>query len=67
MSDWYDNITGGRADHYHPTQFVLIDLIDGIQVEMEHTNNIRIAAEIAMDHLVEDPDYYRKLATIHKD
>ena len=31
------------------------------KVEMEHTNDPDIAREIAMDHLTEDPDYYKKL------
>ena len=39
----------------------------GVLVEMEHTNDSRIAREIACDHLAEDPAYYTKLATIHLD
>ena len=39
-------------------------LTNGIKVEMEHTTDVRIAAEIAMDHLWEDLKYYDKLATI---
>jgi len=39
-------------------------LTKGIKVEMEHTTDVRIAAEIAMDHLWEDLKYYDKLATI---
>jgi len=34
----------------------------GIEVEMEHTNDPRIALKIAMDHIKEDPKYYDKLA-----
>ncbi len=38
------------------------DLIDtGTKVEMEHTKDKKIAREIAMDHLKEKPDYYKKL------
>jgi hypothetical protein len=36
----------------------------GIKVEKEHTSDLRIAAEIAKDHLWEDLHYYEKLATI---
>ena len=36
----------------------------GLKVEMEHTSDNEIAAEIARDHLYEDPKYYTKLATI---
>jgi len=34
----------------------------GQKVEKEHTTDIKIAKEIARDHLTEDPDYYTKLA-----
>lgn len=33
----------------------------GIEVEMEHTNDPKIALKIAMDHIKEDPKYYDKL------
>jgi hypothetical protein len=39
----------------------------GIEVEKEHDDDMTIRKTIAMDHLVEDPDYYTKLKTIHKD
>ena len=39
----------------------------GIKVEMEHTDNKKIAKEIVMDHLTEDPNYYNKLAKIHRE
>jgi len=42
-------------------------LTTGIKVEMEHTTDVRIAAEIAMDHLWEDLNYYQKLASIEGD
>ncbi len=38
--------------------------IKGVKVEMEHTKDKQKAKEIAMDHLVEDPKYYDKLAKI---
>lgn len=38
----------------------------GIAVEMEHTSDPGVAKEIAMDHLVELPDYYNKLEKIEK-
>ena len=34
---------------------------------MEHTTDIRIASEIARDHIFEDPKYYDKLMTIEGD
>jgi hypothetical protein len=41
-------------------------LTNGIKVEMEHTTDVRFAAEIAMDHLWEDLNYYQTLAKIEK-
>lgn len=38
----------------------------GIKVELEHTSNKRLAAEIAKDHLVEDIDYYINLQKIEE-
>lgn len=40
------------------------ELNKGIKVEMEHTDDVKIAKEIAMDHLYEDPNYYSKLKKI---
>lgn len=34
----------------------------GINAELEHTTDERIAREIALDHLAEHPDYYDRLA-----
>jgi hypothetical protein len=33
----------------------------GIKTEMEHTSDSKVAEEIALDHLSEDPHYYTKL------
>lgn len=41
-----------------------IQLNKGIKVELEHTKDKKIAKEIAMDHLWEDPSYYSKLKKI---
>jgi len=41
---------------------VLSDELElGIKVEMEHTTDRKIAKEIALDHMFEDPRYYTKL------
>ena len=42
-------------------------LAKGVKVELEHTSDKKLAEEIAMDHLTEDPDYYDKLAGIEED
>jgi len=43
------------------------ELERGIEVEMEHTANRKAAEIIAKQHLMEDPKYYTKLASIHTD
>ena len=37
------------------------ELEKGITVELEHTDDRKVAKEIALDHLAEQPDYYEKL------
>lgn len=39
----------------------------GMKVEMEHTSSKRIAKQISMDHLVELPDYYTRLAKMESE
>lgn len=38
------------------------ELLKGIAVEKEHTNDAKIAKAIAKAHLSEDPNYYKKLS-----
>lgn len=38
----------------------------GTQIELEHVDDIKVAQEIARDHLNEMPDYYDKLEKIEK-
>ena len=38
----------------------------GIKVEQEHTGDIALAREIALDHLDEYPDYYDRLEKVEK-
>jgi hypothetical protein len=38
----------------------------GTKHELEHTNNVIVARQIALDHLVEFPDYYDRLDKIEK-
>jgi hypothetical protein len=56
-----ERIPGGLSSGMQPEDFDPIELERGTQVELEHTNDPAIAQEIAMDHLVEDPDYYSRL------
>lgn len=52
---------GGKGDLTNPSDVDPTQLSTGIQIEMEHTNDPKIAQEIALDHLTEDPEYYTKL------
>jgi hypothetical protein len=53
-------IPGGLANGLSPSAFDKKALEKGIKIELEHTNN----RKIAMDHLQEDPLYYEKLSKI---
>jgi hypothetical protein len=61
-----DKIPGGLADEKTPEDFDQKALSKGVKTEMEHTSDHNIAEEIAMDHLMEDPDYYEKLEEMEK-
>lgn len=41
--------------------FILNQLITGIDVETEHTEDLYVAFQIAVDHVCEIPDYYSRL------
>src|SRR6056300_1125675 len=66
-----DEIKGGKADGMDIEDVAKIhgmsvdDMFDefskGVRHEMEHTSELRVAIEIALDHLYEDPQYYTKL------
>lgn len=54
-------LKGGKGDKLTVKDVNREELKMGIKHEMEHTNNSKIAAEIALDHLAEDPKYYTNL------
>jgi hypothetical protein len=66
-----DNLSGGKADYFSLEGIAERHNVDiekikeqlrlGIEVELEHTDSIQIAREIAMDHIWEIPDYYDRL------
>jgi hypothetical protein len=62
-----DKIPGGLGDDKEDKDFDSKQLEIGIEHEMEHTNDIEVAKEIAKDHLSEDPNYYTKLKDIEND
>ena len=47
------------------TEFDPEDLLTGMKVELEHTTSTATAKQIAKAHLLEDEDYYQKLASLH--
>ena len=69
-----ERIKGGLADgmsledlaKHHDTdvQTIIKKMEEGVNVEMEHTSEMLVAFEIAMDHIYEDLDYYNKLEKI---
>lgn len=66
-----DEIPGGLGDHKTaqdvadkfgvPVEDVEKEIEMGIEVEYEHTDEKSKAKEIAIDHLMEFPDYYTRL------
>jgi hypothetical protein len=62
-----NGLPNGKAKGRRVTDFDPAQLKRGSKVEREHTSNPKVAQRIAMDHLVEDPRYYQKLAKMHLD
>lgn len=54
-------ITVGRHKDTTDSHFNYHELAMGIEDEMEHTNDKRVAKNIVKDHLSEIPDYYSRL------
>lgn len=50
-----------KSSIYNKDKFNSYQLKKGTKVEMEHTNNPKIAEKIAIDHLKENPNYYKDL------
>ena len=61
-----DRLKGGKADKMKPGDFDKKQLAVGTKHEREHTTDKGLAREIAMDHLAEDPNYYKKLKKMEK-
>jgi hypothetical protein len=53
-----DKIPGGKADGKDLSKYDQKQLLKGILVEFEHTDDVETALEIATDHLEEFSDYY---------
>ena len=52
---------GFTIDDADPDQLVI-----GIKIEMEHTDDPKVATEIALDHLSEHPRYYIALEAMER-
>jgi len=50
--------------HQVPIEFLQVQLVKGMKVELEHTNRHSVAKIIALHHLEEDPRYYIKLEKV---
>jgi len=61
-SFWANGKSKGFTGEYDPEQLKM-----GMAVEMEHTNDVRMAERISKDHLSEIKDYYSRLAQMEKE
>lgn len=69
-----NKIKGGKADnldiediakmHGLSVDEIYDEFQKGVSHEMEHTSEMMVALEIALDHLYEDPEYYTKLESV---
>jgi hypothetical protein len=57
-------IKGGKGDKLTPDQVNYYEFTKGWKHELEHTDDLDKAKEIALDHLAEDPNYYTRLDMI---
>jgi hypothetical protein len=54
-------LKGGKGDKLTADQVNYFEFRKGWKIELEHTDDIDKAKEIALDHLAEDPNYYTRL------
>lgn len=59
-------VTALAKKHGVDEKYIEKQLEAGIKVEHEHTSKLKVARQIALAHLGEDPDYYKKLKKIEK-
>ncbi|MGK7917453.1 MAG: DUF5661 family protein [Prochloraceae cyanobacterium] len=66
LNNFQQQLSGGEADEQPITKYRLDQILLGIAVELEHTNDKYKALEITTDHLEEIPDYYTRLLKMEK-
>ncbi len=62
-----EKLIGGAADGVPDSAFPAKALAKGKQHEAEHTDDPGIQAEVAKDHLIEHPTYYKKLEKLEQE
>jgi hypothetical protein len=62
-----DKVPGGKGDEAKEADVDPDQLSKGTEIELEHTNDRALAKEIAIDHLMEFPDYYDRLEKMEQD
>ncbi len=65
--EFKNRLPGGKADGKQLTKYDLTQLLMGIEVELEHTNDKMLALEITTDHLEEFSDYYTRLKKMEEE
>jgi len=61
INQYKDNMEGGVGDNTNIDSLCEKQLLIGLLIEKEHTNDLNHALEIAIDHVTEDSQYYHKL------
>ena len=62
-----ESMAGGLADKKPDSKYDPEQVAEGIETELEHTDDIDEAKEIAKDHLEEIPDYYERLEEMEEE
>ncbi len=65
--DGVERLHGGKGDGRKISDFDPIQVLKGIQVEREHSNNIDEIIEVVLDHLQEFRDYYSRLEKMEQE
>lgn len=60
------SISALAKKHNVDPSYIERQLEKGIKVEHEHTSKLKVARQIALAHLGEDPSYYSKLKKMEK-